>query len=153
MELTYDEDECRLKVDIEAEARLRQLIATEIERSIPEDNVGHFSVLWKQDDGISVQLHRDYLEQVCQTFEEMIRLSVDRAAPEEPLIDVSNPDWEIYQHWNVARQHYNRFVGRRELLDVIKSYVLSNDAKPLVLFGNSGVGKTALIAKSAVEVN
>ena len=152
LELIYGEDENRFKVDREAEIRLQELIENNIEKCLPATNVSHFSVLWKQDDGINVQLHKDYLEEVCQTFEEMIRVSVDRMAPSGSLDDAVNPDWEIYQHWNVARQHYDRFVGRGELLDVIKAYVLSNDCKPLVLFGNSGVGKTALMAKSAVEV-
>ena len=44
------------------------------------------------------------------------------------------------------------FIGRSDILDIIRSYVVSNDRMPLVLHGDSGSGKTATIAMAASKV-
>ncbi len=44
------------------------------------------------------------------------------------------------------------FYGRKEILHTIKKYVKSSCQTPLVLHGNSGCGKSALVAMAAKEV-
>jgi flagellar biosynthesis GTPase FlhF len=152
MELVFDEEENKFRIDTEADLRLTQLREEAMQRWLPSECISNFSVLWKQNDGINVELHKDHLEQVCVAFEEKMRESVDRLAPEIVEDTLTNLELEVYQHWSVAKEHYATFVGRGELLSIIKSYVMSNDCKLLVLHGDSGVGKTAIVAKSAVEV-
>lgn len=41
------------------------------------------------------------------------------------------------------------FYGREDSLEKIKDYMLNNEEKPLVLYGEGGCGKTSLLAKSA----
>ena len=153
MEVVYDADDTKFRIDSEAALRLAQIREEGIHRWLPNECISSFSVLWKEDNGISVELHKDYLEQVCTTFEEKMRASVDRLASEAADDTVTNLELEVHQHWLVAKKHYDAFVGRGELLSIIKAYVMSDDCKPLVVHGDSGVGKTAILAKSSVEVS
>ena len=59
---------------------------------------------------------------------------------------------EIRQHWLTARDRVKWFTGRKELLSLVQSYVVSEDDKPLVLHGPHGIGKSAIVAKVAAEV-
>ncbi|XP_045171838.2 NACHT and WD repeat domain-containing protein 2-like [Mercenaria mercenaria] len=66
---------------------------------------------------------------------------------EDPLIH------ELSLHWNYAKQSYSPFIGREEVLNAIKGYLLSDTDQPLVLCSESGTGKSTLIAKAANDIN
>ncbi len=55
--------------------------------------------------------------------------------------------------YNLKINFSQHFYGREELINQIKSYLKSQDSqKPLVLYGESGTGKSALAAKISKEV-
>ena len=62
-------------------------------------------------------------------------------------------DLEIQNHQEFAKDRRKFFRGRQEYLNQIEDYIMSNISQPLVLFGESGSGKTALIAKSSSRIN
>ena len=52
----------------------------------------------------------------------------------------------------MCRSRGTPFIGREHHLDVIRSYVTSYSSKLLVLHGEPGAGKTALISQAAMQV-
>ena len=60
---------------------------------------------------------------------------------------------EITRHALFCRDHVQSFVGRTDVLAAIHHYVSQdNPSMPLVLHGESGVGKTTLVAKATMEI-
>lgn len=66
---------------------------------------------------------------------------------QDPLIH------ELSLHWGWARQNSSPFIGREEMLNAIKGYLMTETDQPLVLSGESGSGKTTLMAKAANDIN
>jgi AAA+ ATPase superfamily predicted ATPase len=101
---------------------------------------------------VDANFHADYLQEVCLAFEKTMKELIDNAASKlvydivPPLIE------EVIQHWTVARDTCRDFVGREDVLEVINSYIMSTDNKPLVLHGESGSGKTAVMARASAQV-
>ena len=60
---------------------------------------------------------------------------------------------ELSLHWNYAMKNYSPFIGREELLNSIKGYLLSDTDQPFVICGMSGTGKSTVIAKAANDIN
>lgn len=60
-------------------------------------------------------------------------------------------DREILAHRAFGEQRSHHFVGRKDMLKKIDDYLDSADNHPLVVWGISGLGKSALMAKAAQE--
>jgi len=120
--------------------------------------MAQFAVLWRQDEGISERLHRDYLDELAGTAGTWLRQAVDLGVAR------MNGSWskadtiegellgEVTQHWLTVRDRVKWFTGREDVVRLVQSYVLSDDDKPLVLHGSPGGGKSSVIAKVAAEV-
>jgi hypothetical protein len=61
-------------------------------------------------------------------------------------------DREIESHRSFGAGRIVDFVGRKEPLETIAAYVAGTDPRPLVLVGEPGSGKSALMAKAAESV-
>src|SRR6218665_1295588 len=59
---------------------------------------------------------------------------------------------EVHQHWLIARNLTGCYVEREQVLDLVRSYAVSNEDKALVIFGEPGTGKSTVLAKAAAEV-
>ena len=55
------------------------------------------------------------------------------------------------EHAVFARDRTRLFIGRRELLDAIETHTMSSSRAAFALSGESGMGKSALIAQAATE--
>jgi hypothetical protein len=58
---------------------------------------------------------------------------------------------EIGDHRAFAEDRARLFVGRRAALDAIAEYLAGPDARPLAVWGESGSGKSALMAKAVAD--
>jgi len=120
--------------------------------------MAEFSVLWRHDEGISAKLHRNYLDELASTTGTWLQQAVDfgvaRLADAWSKTDGVEGDLldEITQHWMMVRDRVKWFTGRKDVVNLVQSYILSDDDKPLVLHGSSGIGKSSIIAKVAAEV-
>ena len=66
--------------------------------------------------------------------------------PANPLME------EVTRHALFCRDKTHSFQGRADILQAIRKYVsCSNSMMPLVIHGESGVGKTSLMAKVVME--
>lgn len=138
-------------IDDDAENQIHNL-KTELEQLLPKQNVSAFEVLWRFDDGIDNNIHKDYLHNFTNLLEKQLLNMVDRLShtymktPLPPIVD------EVLQHERRAKEKSRNFIGRDDTMEIIRNYVISNDSKPLVLVGECGSGKSAVIAKSTSEV-
>ena len=124
----------------------------------PRSVMAKFSVLWRHDEGISAKLHLDYLEELGLTagswLQQAVDLGVAKIADAWTETDSVEGELlgEISQHWLTVRDRVRWFAGRKDVVSLVQSYVLSDDDKPLVLHGSPGIGKSSIIAKVAAEV-
>jgi hypothetical protein len=124
----------------DAQARLINL-KQRLEAQIP-DSIQRYQAQWIGGDisfdpdafctAVETSLQR-MIEAELATFEEVSPLEVEAEAHHVFLLD-----------------HTRHFVGRVEVLNSVSRYLTSDDASPLVMHGQSGVGKSTVIAK-AVE--
>ena len=154
MERKFDDASQKWKTDNASETLLSSLIDEKIPAILPEENIHKFHVLWKHDHGIHPTLHQEYLDELSQTCYNSLQKLIDKnALAHENDMTASALQNEISQQWLLAKDRTDTFIGRENIMNIIKSYVLSNDEKPLVLYGDPGSGKTATIAKAAIEVS
>ncbi len=60
---------------------------------------------------------------------------------------------EVLYHANFCKETAEKFHGREDLLNIIKQYILNFGINtPYVLYGYSGCGKTAILAKISSQV-
>lgn len=106
-------------------------------------NVHRYSASWF-DRGPTL----DHLEQLCedvyQDLEKVILTEIALLDEEDPL------DSEIKAHENFGTSRAQHFIGRAEILASLEDYLTSQNQHPLAVYGESGSGKSALLAK-AVE--
>lgn len=60
---------------------------------------------------------------------------------------------ETLQHLHACQQFCRMFQGREEVVERVHQYVVGKSDQPFVMFGQSGCGKTSLMAKSASQVS
>ena len=59
---------------------------------------------------------------------------------------------EVLEHAHQAMGKCERFHGRTDVLDDIHNYIFSTNNQPFVIHGDSGCGKTSIMAKAALMV-
>ncbi|CAH1785829.1 unnamed protein product [Owenia fusiformis] len=112
---------------------------------------------WSKE-GISPLTNRNhfvYLEKVNTEFTQIINrhmLNITTPMPDESQ-DKLNLFEEVQQHIGYCHQRSREFHGRKEQLSTIKTYLRSNTKAPLIIYGPSGMGKSALIAKAAKDTH
>jgi NACHT domain- and WD repeat-containing protein len=86
----------------------------------------------------------DHIAQLCaDVYETLARLIAEALDAEERLPDV---DREAEEHARFGRERARHFQGREPSLRDIGDYITGAQSFPLVVYGASGVGKSALMA-------
>ncbi len=93
------------------------------------------------------ELREDYVnpEQLGEWILEDFTALIDRLYPKDQIPDPL--DQEATRHEAYAQSRRLAFVGRSDLLRQMDDHVGTADVKPLVLTGESGCGKSALLAE------
>jgi hypothetical protein len=91
------------------------------------------------------QLDEAYIKAFCDQVETALLEMIDAelAKQEERTL----LEQEISQHEAFLHARSQNFIGRDDVLAHIETYLQSNEAQPLVLHGQSGVGKTSIMAQ------
>ena len=121
-----------------------------------------FTVKWSEEEGVNSTDHQDYLKEFGGAFEEALKQLLDRAVSSYklpavkgiPAAVVNQVYAEVLEHCHSCKQKIVHFEGRKGPLKKIAQYVSSDesDAKPFVVCGASGSGRTSLMAKAAQQV-
>ena len=141
-------------VQDEESPKLLSNLKSRIEATLPSSNIHKFNVQWSQNGGMNESEHAGYLESFCEAFECSVKELVDRGVSKRTdTITSSKLYEEVLGHAHICAQQSHRFYGRDDILGRIKNYVTSNEQTPLfAIIGESGEGKTSLLAKVASSV-
>ena len=60
---------------------------------------------------------------------------------------------EVLSNWQSIKLFSTSFSGKEDILNSIKGYLLTETDQPLVIYGDTGSGKTTTIAKAACDIN
>ncbi|XP_077862132.1 NACHT domain- and WD repeat-containing protein 1-like [Saccoglossus kowalevskii] len=105
---------------------------------------------------LNIPEHKQYLDQFLKRFYDMIVSLVDRGVERDKSNISNHPMYEeILQHLTFAKFKCQSFHGRENLLSSISAYIKERvagnpaTASPMVVYGESGSGKTSVMAKAA----
>ena len=71
----------------------------------------------------------------------------------EKLEEIDPATQEIISHHDFAEERARVFIGRQEILQRIDSYIRGPSSRPLLVYGPSGSGKSALMARALEHVS
>ncbi|CAH1788936.1 unnamed protein product [Owenia fusiformis] len=136
-------------VDNEAQKLLTTLRETKIPAKITSDNIVRYTVDWSGKEGIDADSHADYINEFCNSFHDRIIDLVDRAVNKHAQLTNDRVYGESLQHLHMCMRYAKIFQGREEIIALIREYFEGPSQLPLILNGESGCGKTSLLAKAA----
>ena len=153
LDKTYGENST---VDGGAQKLLNSLREKELPAALPTKNVIQYNVNWTNE-GINPEIsteHSQYLETLCtdvyNVMTNMIQEAIeerDAGKKEDSLIQ------EILQHALFCQKKGQACQGRDEFLYSVKQSLLDcRNNRVVILHGESGCGKTSVMAKIAVEI-
>ncbi|KAF6039458.1 hypothetical protein EB796_002235 [Bugula neritina] len=143
------------KVNEETTQLITQLVS-DTEKCLGSDNFYRFpKVKWHPNGGTNEDSLSDYLVELGKMFEERVKMLIKRAAEKSnPLKDnpFSSLLTEVAEHGYQALAKNKTFQGRDDIMDKIKQYILSESHLPFIMYGESGFGKTSLLAVASARV-
>lgn len=134
-----------------------------LRESLP-GNIHDYEAEWRGD-GITT----DHMGRLPERLEDCLRLIEDDNAVSSLCVDVwrrlarvildeigmiesvDPRDKEIDDHKNFGQERAKFFTGRARYRDAISDYLRRADAHPLALWGESGSGKSALMARALAD--
>ena len=140
-------------VDEPAQQLLNKLREKDLPEVLPSSNIIQYNVKWHNNgiDPSASQEHAQYIEKNCTDFHDTVTEKINRGIEEDKSIHTEDPlTDEIFQHGTFCKKKCESFHGRHEFLTTVKEEVKKDQVA--VLFGESGCGKTSLMAKIAMEV-
>jgi hypothetical protein len=145
------------EVDPEVKTLLDNLKYKKIPSALLSDNIFKFDVKWSTEAGISLETHKEYLKEFGEVFYDQVKLLIDRNQKEKTCFENMTPaDIECFQevldHAYFCNKTAEKFQGRIDILNQVKDYILAENSSPLLIYGDSGCGKTAIMAKVTSEV-
>ncbi len=139
-----DDDSAASFREIDPEAAQQQTELKERLRQSLAGNVHEYTSRW-QSDGLSLE-HLDQLcEDVYAELSKVILAEVGLLETVEPL------EREIAAHAAFGSERARVFIGRVDILKAVFDYVAGSDPHPLAIWGVSGSGKSALMAKEVEQ--
>jgi NACHT domain- and WD repeat-containing protein len=121
-----------------------QALKEELARNLPESNIKNYSTSWTENG-----INKSYLSLLCGDVEkrlsQIILEQVDNLSKQD-LLEGEIEANEVFKH-----ERIKNFVGREVQLKNVFTYLNNYNNHPLIIFGESGSGKSALLAKAAIE--
>lgn len=109
-----------------------------------------YEVNWMGREGLSADTHDPYLTDFITHFYKNVVKLIDRAMKKEHSSSSSTKlALEILFHLHECKKSCTEFLGREQELGLLRAYIQGEDCRPLLLHGQGGSGKTALLARTA----
>ncbi|CAH8573315.1 unnamed protein product [Schistosoma bovis] len=117
--------------------------------ALKENNIRNYEIPWSaiENDGLERTL---YLRKFGMDFESKTISLIDKAVSEMSNFENDDLYVEVLQHLNHCNEFVQEFHGRSDVLEVVKRYIQGDSSDPFVIYGQSGSGKTSVMAKLAV---
>ncbi|MDR3062765.1 MAG: DUF4062 domain-containing protein [Methanobrevibacter sp.] len=137
-----------------------------IKNKLPEDHIHEYGVILEENSSEEAQIRYDdndnFCDDVYNSLEKVILEEIKDFEKEEKAIEEEKFDErEKYDHDAFGKEKSKNFTGRGNYLQEIEDYTnITNNQEninflkdyPLVIYGESGCGKTALLAQSYKEL-
>ena len=124
---------------VQKQAELKERLRRQL-----SSNVHEYTAQW-QEEGLS----QKHLDQLCEAvYSELSKVIL---AETGKLEKVDSLDAEITAHETFGEDRARIFIGQADILKAIEKYTSGNDPHPLAIWGASGSGKSALMAKAIEE--
>ena len=146
-----------LSFDEPAQNLLTSLKEKELSTALPATSVIQYDVKWTSE-GISPHTsreHFEYLEKLCadvySVLTNMIQKAIEAKQPGDNKDAVAE---EVLQHALFCQRKGLTCQGRDEFVSEIRQSLLASESQQhvVILHGESGCGKTSIMAKIAVEI-
>ena len=137
--------------DGEATRELEDL-TEQIQKVLPKESILVSRVQWGET-GITRATHMEYLQKLCKHLFNSLKGMIQSSMERQSMLDDDDLYVETLQHWNIASEASKLFVDRKDVLRIVKEYLLTETDQPLVLVGGTGSGKTAFISKISIDIN
>ena len=90
-----------------------------------------------------------HIDKLCKNvYNSLSRIILEEIAQ---LEEIDPLEKEIVDHETFGKERAKFFTGRTAILQSIADYIKGNDPHPLAIYGESGSGKSALIARAVHE--
>lgn len=122
-----------------------QLFKERVAAQLPEENI--FQVQTEQKN--TEVLNDDYLQEFANRIIDFLKAQVDLHAQKQT--ETTELEKEIEAQRYFAQQKRQHFTGREDILQSISDYINGEQTEPLVIYGTSGIGKSALMSKAIEE--
>ncbi len=140
-------------VDKPAQQLLNELREKDLPESLSSKNVIQYDVKWHSNgiDPSASQEHAQYIEKLCTDFYDTLTDRINRSIEEDQSTNSEGElTEEIFEHGSFCKRKCELFHGRDDFLSTVKETVKKD--RIAVLYGESGCGKTSLMAKVAMEM-
>nr|XP_006825345.1 PREDICTED: NACHT and WD repeat domain-containing protein 1-like [Saccoglossus kowalevskii] len=147
------------EIDEEAQLLLSDLRDKLVPKVLPKSNVFESVLSNWSSGGVNVDIleHKEYLDTFLHTFyEKLISLIAKGVERDKNNISKDPMFEEIMQHLIFCKLKCKLFYGRNDLLSGIEDYINgrlednTTKSSPMVIYGQSGSGKTSVMAKAAL---
>ncbi|CAF4750594.1 unnamed protein product [Rotaria sp. Silwood1] len=139
-------------IDQEAEKLLDRLKNVRIPAVLKSQNIFKYKLHWSSN-GINRQEHSQYIEEFNNDFYTAMKEQIDRCVQSRYTIGSDSLQHEVLEHAIQCKTYVAKFHGRIDVLSKLEKFVKNNiECRPCVVYGESGCGKTSVIAKTATEI-
>ena len=137
-------------IEESAQRTLTDLKEQSVPSALSKNNIHHFEIDWSDNEGINTTDHADYLNRFCHIFENEIKRLVDQSMDKAETGHLDDDLFaEVLGHAHQSFQRCSKFHGREDILSRVRAYIHGDSNQPFVVHGNSGLGKTSIMAVSA----
>lgn len=143
-------------IDESAQNLLTRLREKDLPAALPASNVMQYNVKWTSE-GISPDTsaeHAEYLEKLCTDVYSVLTSMIQEGIKEKETDDSKDSAAEeVLQHALFCQRKGLPCQGRDDFLYLVRQSLLANESQRVaILHGESGCGKTSIMAKMAVEI-
>lgn len=135
-------DFCGTCVDTEAQSQLERL-KKDLRALLPPEHIRRYTVAWEVGRPV---LDKAMLKQLCDDVKCDLKGIIDQELA--VFLRLPELDRERESHHEFAQKRGDMFIGQQDALKRIDDYLSCGDTTPLVLYGKSGCGKSALMARA-----
>ena len=143
-------------VDDDAVSLLNDL-KSRVETVLDGENIKTYDIKWHGEDGVNKQEseeHKLYISQLCSEFYDVLVDMINKGIEEKEEKNL-NDDLltEVAEHALTCQEKSRTFFGRKEILDsIIKHAESEGKNRLLIVYGESGCGKTSIMAVAARKI-
>ncbi|KAL3867039.1 hypothetical protein ACJMK2_044276 [Sinanodonta woodiana] len=135
------------ELDTEAQDLLSYLRDKKIPEVLDKQNIVRLSTKWSEKDGINKDDNKEYIAEFMDSFFQKMCWLIDKNLSSIGNLHMNSLRHEVIESLKIRHDWNEVFYGRDDILKQVQGYICDkNNSMPLVLYGESGCGKTAIMA-------